>query len=589
MTIPIQLKRSTVAAKVPLTTDLSAGELAFNVNDGILYGKKTVASVDTIVKLGGALVPSDVGLGNVNNTSDANKPVSTAQNTAINNAITTANSYTDTQVATNTAKIASINTHVFRFSDGVAVSGDYTASLQGILNSAIALNGAIVDITGDYSVSNLTVIGASGIKFTGRGSLIANSASAQTELLLMSNCTTIDADCTWFINTGYKTNYACAIRCDTKSSGQSFSGVQIDGTITPIAAQVGIIFGNPSRPDDLVSEIDWRTGKTYGCLIAVQAYGAQTVVSFTASNIATLFGSGNSGWIALPQYTLDLYGSTVNITGGELLKTESGAGALVRLNAINSATGIQYGMVNVTGAIVETAARLGVTTNLIGASSNGGFQFTGCHGVFSGGSPSGAAADVFEAEGLFNGAMFVRDCNFFASPARSTLPLVTTNGSPEVDILSSFKLGFTATLKNMIGGTGGVRRFKDQVLLDARNLNGQVFSGSGSSVAKFQTVASVGLSASYSASTGIFTVPTGGLATLKVSCQVINGNSGTGEWYIQSGGTSIGVRKLGIYSSNDCILYNLAAGTQIQVVILNGGFTGANNAVTDYFIITGSN
>ena len=46
---------------------------------------------------------SDVGLGNVNNTSDANKPVSTAQQTAINtaksDAISDAKSYTDTQLA----------------------------------------------------------------------------------------------------------------------------------------------------------------------------------------------------------------------------------------------------------------------------------------------------------------------------------------------------------------------------------------------------------------------------------------------------------------------------------------------------------
>lgn len=41
---------------------------------------------------------SQVGLGNVNNTSDANKPVSTAQQTAINQAKTDANAYTDTQI-----------------------------------------------------------------------------------------------------------------------------------------------------------------------------------------------------------------------------------------------------------------------------------------------------------------------------------------------------------------------------------------------------------------------------------------------------------------------------------------------------------
>ena len=42
------------------------------------------------------LSASDVGLGNVNNTSDANKPVSTAQQTAINTALASAKTYADT-------------------------------------------------------------------------------------------------------------------------------------------------------------------------------------------------------------------------------------------------------------------------------------------------------------------------------------------------------------------------------------------------------------------------------------------------------------------------------------------------------------
>lgn len=511
--------------------------------------------------------------------------------------------YTDTQVATstalantainasntNTTKITAINKNVFRFADAVAVGGDYTASLQAILDSAIAVNGAIVDITGDYSVSRLTVIGAAGIKFTGRGSLVANSSSAQTEVLLMSNCTTIDADCDWFINVGYRTNYACAIRCDTKAAGQAFAGVQINGTITPIAAKVGIIFGNLARPDDLVSEVHWKMGKTFGCMIPVQAFGAQTVINITASNIAVLFGAGDAAWQAMDQVAVDSYGATVNISGCELLKVESGLGALCRINAITSGTGVQYGFITVSGAtLIETAARLGVSSNSTGiASAAGGFLFSGCHGVFTGGSPAGAAADVFEMDGLFNGAALTPGCDFFASSPRTTLPLFFSNGLAEFDGMSSFKSGFTSTLRNMVGGTGGVRRFKDEVILDARNLNGQVF-GAGNVVAKFQTVADVGLSSAYNASTGVFTVPTGGLKVLRVSTQII-GSANTGEWYIQSAGTSVGVRKLGVYSSNECTLHNLVAGTQIQIVIVAGSFTGANNPVTDYFMISGSN
>lgn len=57
---------------------------------------------------------SQVGLGSVDNTSDANKPVSTAQNTAINNALSSAKSYTDTKVSslpTSTTVDNKIGTH----------------------------------------------------------------------------------------------------------------------------------------------------------------------------------------------------------------------------------------------------------------------------------------------------------------------------------------------------------------------------------------------------------------------------------------------------------------------------------------------
>ena len=46
-----------------------------------------------------SVTKEQVGLGNVDNTSDANKPVSTAQQTAISNAVTESKGYTDTKVA----------------------------------------------------------------------------------------------------------------------------------------------------------------------------------------------------------------------------------------------------------------------------------------------------------------------------------------------------------------------------------------------------------------------------------------------------------------------------------------------------------
>jgi hypothetical protein len=47
----IKLKRSATPNKVPLTTDLDLGEMAMNTNDGKLYIKKNVSSVETVVTI----------------------------------------------------------------------------------------------------------------------------------------------------------------------------------------------------------------------------------------------------------------------------------------------------------------------------------------------------------------------------------------------------------------------------------------------------------------------------------------------------------------------------------------------------------
>ena len=49
----VKIKQSSVAAKVPTTAQLVLGELAINTNDGKLYLKKSVSSVESIVEVSG--------------------------------------------------------------------------------------------------------------------------------------------------------------------------------------------------------------------------------------------------------------------------------------------------------------------------------------------------------------------------------------------------------------------------------------------------------------------------------------------------------------------------------------------------------
>ena len=99
----IRLKRSSLAGKVPATTDLALGEIAINTTDGKLYLKKSdggefIVEVGPVTSVAGrtgavTLARADVGLGNVDNTSDAAKPVSTATQTALNAKASTTHSH----------------------------------------------------------------------------------------------------------------------------------------------------------------------------------------------------------------------------------------------------------------------------------------------------------------------------------------------------------------------------------------------------------------------------------------------------------------------------------------------------------------
>ncbi len=105
----IQIKRSTVPGKVPTTAQIELGELAINTRDGKLYLKRDNGNgTSSVIELGAvrsvagktgdvALSKSDIGLGAVDNTSDADKPISSAQEAALNTKVATTR-----QVATGT-------------------------------------------------------------------------------------------------------------------------------------------------------------------------------------------------------------------------------------------------------------------------------------------------------------------------------------------------------------------------------------------------------------------------------------------------------------------------------------------------------
>ena len=90
----IKIKRSAVASKVPLTTDLQLGELAINTFDGKLYTKKDNGTA-SIVEIGaGSGTVTSVATG----TGLSGGPITTTGTISLANTAVTAGSYTNTNI-----------------------------------------------------------------------------------------------------------------------------------------------------------------------------------------------------------------------------------------------------------------------------------------------------------------------------------------------------------------------------------------------------------------------------------------------------------------------------------------------------------
>lgn len=461
---------------------------------------------------------------------------------------------------------------------------DSTNQCQAAIDRAIALSSS-VDISGNYAADSISLDGASGLLITGRGSIVGISAAPLTAFMTMKNVVNIAAQGAWFINANYNTNYDNAMWIYTDGVGQAAAFLNFSN-LSPVNAKNAYLFGNPDRPSDLVSEISIFGGQTFGCPSVVRAVGAQTVVNFTGCTLASLTGSGDAAWQALPQRVIVADGATVNVSGGEMLHvllstggTSSEFNALCVSGVIDLGGSAQYGKISINGSVVESAARFGATENVSSIPSpvSGYLSFTGCQGV-----STNISFPVIETGPDFIGVVRVTGNNFFASAPRSGTHIQCGG---ECDIyLDDGSLG--DNFVDHIGGTvGGILHFGYQMVVSVNNLAALSIVGSTETKLNFtviETDDALGRwSSAYNA--GAITVPPGGWESVRIETQLLLGAL-TGEFYIKINSVSLGVRKLVDFSSNSCSIKNLAAGDVIEVFVLNTGPTiAAGSVATDWF------
>ena len=130
----VKFKRSSVAGKVPLTTDLNLGELALNTYDGVVYLKKSVSSVESVVALEpfptggttGQILSLDVDGNLIWVTSSV-----TSSGTVTNTSVVNANGFTGTVATSTTTPAITLKTTVNGLLKGNSTTGVVSAATAG--------------------------------------------------------------------------------------------------------------------------------------------------------------------------------------------------------------------------------------------------------------------------------------------------------------------------------------------------------------------------------------------------------------------------------------------------------------------------
>lgn len=457
---------------------------------------------------------------------------------------------------------------------GATGGADDTSAVQAAINAAIANYPQSLDLSGSWNVSKVTASGGNGLIITGASNLVANSGAAQTSVLeiAMPSVAVMDR---LILNVGYRTNYEAGLSVKAPCQYGFYSNVSVVG------AKIGARFGRSDQPSALVSEITVSTLQTYGCPVALELVGVETVIHFVGVQIGGDAFGGNTAWGLIPKRAARIIGATAVFEGGEVLLTSATDGANIEFQPLTgtSGEGTKYGRVTFLGTHLEGGSPFVIMSNpsslAIGA-LDGSRDLINMQGVV--GYHSQNLAPMIATAADWVGDVVIGGGCSVACNATRTQPTVSCGGTNTHVYIDDNGLGPTL-LDPVSGVSGGVVHFGHRCIFYGTNLGTQAVAANGTkTVLKFQSTDAGGsrsrFNSGYSTSTGVFTVPTGGLKDVKVSAGVLV--NVPGHLYVVVNGTELGYAWAPAYGNG--VVWSipaLAAGDLIKITFEPDAGAGA--------------
>ena len=465
---------------------------------------------------------------------------------------------------------------------------DDTTAIQNAINYAIGKSNACIYIgTGSYLVSHIVVQNANGLTIFGTGALIGKPTGSYESVLTIKNSTAVSVIGNLSVSGTYNTGYACGIAVYTDNGTQA-SNLMFDN-VNIANVQLGWKFGVITAPDALVSEIVVKGGYMYGVPSAVLAIGAETVVSFVGCILQTGVGGNPTGWSALQRQAVTSIGAYIEITGGELGIVDVQTGGLVVVQPITSALlGNMYGSVSLINVQIESASQYCVINNpsnltpIAATSAEAQTRFISCSGYHS-----ANAFQMVQISADYTGSILFNNNNFYCGSVR-TLGNIAASGNLCNIYCDEQSFGYNF-VQGLVAISGGIAHFTRRMIFEVGNCNSQSLPSGIATTLIWTAATNTGdtqrFIGNYSTSTGIFTVPAGGLKSVAVNFVIrttqptyplnaailINGSP------IDFIPTMIGGANNGGWLRSSVELGDLTAGTTIAVQAQQIGIASATN------------